>query len=486
MQIPSCRKISRRHPNQPDASHLREVKYAIVDIETTGSHAKGHGITEVAVVVTDGERELDRWESLVDPGISIPAHITRLTGIDDDLVAAAPTFAGIADELEALLSDCIFVAHNVGFDYAFIRGHFEGLGRDWSRPKLCTVRLSRKLLPGMGSYGLGNLCERLGIPNLARHRAMGDASATAALFHQLMQAPRGPETIEQALKRGTRESWLPQHVPASDFDALPVGPGVYQMLDQGGTPLYIGMSHQVRTRIRSHFTGPLSSARRQALLRDVHNIVAEPTGSTLYARLLEDVLIRTHWPVHNRAQKHQPMLHVVVAYRDRKGFDRLMVKKGRTPRGGIVHFSGAVEARDWLYRVARAAELSPVYFGLGDSEPETSVDATVHNRRLAAALESELASPFPAHAFLCLQGRNAEEAGLVYMADGRLSGLGWVEGGIPTNPDMESLMGEVQAVSRSGLADALLQSAYLEPHEIGEAHRWICFDRTEQPVEQRA
>ncbi len=481
--MPSWFKINLHGTKRPGRLHLRGVKYAIVDIETTGSHAKGQGITEIAVVITDGSNIRDRWETLVDPGMPIPAHITRLTGIDEALVSAAPTFEAIADELEELLCDCVFVAHNVGFDYAFIRGHFEAMGRDWSRPKLCTVRLSRKLLPGMGSYSLGNLCERLDIPNAARHRAMGDAAATADLFHLLFAHPSGPATMDKSLKKGNRESWLPQHVPASDFDALPTGPGVYQMLDQRGTPLYIGMSHQVRTRIRSHFTGDLGSARRQALMRDVHNIVAQPTGSTLYARLLEDVLIRTHWPIHNRAQKHQPQLHVIVPYRDRQGFDRLMVKKARTPRGGIHHFTGAVEARDWLYQVAREAACSPAYFGLGSSHGDApSTDATAHNARLAAALEALLASPFPAHAFLLLPGRTAEEAGVVYLSAGRLAGLGWADGADPDRMGFTELADSANSVARSGLSDALVQGAFLAPDSIGCPHRWRCFDATESPT----
>ena len=326
-------------------------------------------------------------------------------------------------------------------------------------------------------------CQRLDIPNDARHRAMGDAAATAQLFHLLWATPRGPEVMEHALKKGTRESWLPQHVPASDFDALPTGAGVYQMLDQRGTPLYIGMSHQVRTRIRSHFTGDLSSARRQALLRDVHNIIAEPTGSVLYARLLEDVLIRTHWPIHNRAQKHQPLLHTIVSYRDRQGYDRLMVKKARTPRGSIHHLSGAVEARDWLYELARTAGCSPAYFGLGGAadDPEAR-DAATHNAQLAAALEQALASPYPAHAFLLLPGRAADEAGVVYVAEGRLSGLGWLTGGASENEGFQVLADAVQSVARSGLADALVQGALINPEGIGARHQWRCFDADESPI----
>lgn len=465
-----------------DRMHLRGVKYAIVDIETTGSHARGHGITEVAVVITDGTTVLDTWETLVDPGLPIPEHITRLTGIDDDLVAGAPPFEGIADELEAMLADCVFVAHNVGFDFAFIRGHFETMGRAWSRPKLCTVRLSRKLLPGMGSYSLGNLCERLGIPNDARHRAMGDAAATAQLFHLLFAQESGQTTIEGALKKGTRESWLPQHVAASDFDTLPAGAGVYQMLDHRGVPLYIGMSHQVRTRIRSHFTGNLSSSRRQALLRDVHRIVAEPTGSTFYARFLEDVLIRTHWPIHNRAQKHQPMLHIILPYQDRKGYDRLMIKRARSARGSIAQFSGLIDARNWLHQLANEHAFDPAFFGLGGTESTSHRTPNEHNSLLRFALEAQSGPAFPAHAFLALSGRSENEAGLIYMQNGRFHGLGFLEGGVHRSSNFQVLEDAVKAETRSGLTDALIQSAYQEPHSLEEPHLWLAFDETGAPI----
>ena len=228
-------------------------RFAIVDIETTGSHARGHGITEIAIVITNGRDVLDRWETLVDPGLQIPTHITKLTGIDDTMVESAPTFEAIADELEDWLDDAVFVAHNVGFDYAFIRGHFETMGRVWKRPKLCTVRMARKLLPGHGSYSLGRICSDLGISNDARHRAMGDCAATVELFHRMMKTERDAEVVSSMLKRGERESWLPQHVPASDFERLPTKPGVYRFLDRKGTAIYIGMSHNVRHRVRTHF-----------------------------------------------------------------------------------------------------------------------------------------------------------------------------------------------------------------------------------------
>ena len=245
------------------------MKFAIVDIETTGGASKTRGITEIGIVITNGEKELARWSSLINPFESIPPRITALTGITNEMVCDAPGFVDVADEVESLLSDCVFVAHNVGFDYAFIRGHFEAIGRSWQRPKLCTVRLARKAFPGLPRYGLGAICDARNIPHLDRHRAMGDAEATVELFHQILAEERGKLAISDALKRGTREQWMPQHVQAEEFDALPDEPGVYWFLDCQAKPLYIGMSIKLQQRVRSHFSGSTASRKRQTLLREI-------------------------------------------------------------------------------------------------------------------------------------------------------------------------------------------------------------------------
>ncbi|MGA0846964.1 MAG: exonuclease domain-containing protein, partial [Luteolibacter sp.] len=333
---------------------------------------------------------LERWETLVDPGSPIPPHITQLTGITDDMVAAAPTFEAIADELEAWLDDCVFVAHNVGFDYAFIRGHFEVLGRVWKRPKLCTVRMARKLLPGHASYSLGRICQDLGIENEARHRAMGDAAATVELFHHMMAQADAAEWIDRTMRRGERESWLPQHVDASDFEALPAAPGVYRFLNQKGTPIYIGMSHNVRHRVRTHFSGSMKSARRQAFLRDIYRIEGESTGSVLMARLIEDELIRPHWPIHNRAQKSIPTRVAILSYIDQRGFIRFHLQRQRHVKHAIRWFRREDDARQWLHTCAAELNLDPELLGLGSDGtgktiPEEMRDA--HNLAMESLIQ---------------------------------------------------------------------------------------------------
>ena len=161
--------------------------YAVIDIETTGGFAQRNRITEIAIYVFDGTKIVEEFRSLVNPEREIPNYIALLTGINNDMVASAPSFKSIAPTIEELTKDKIFVAHNAGFDYSFIRKEFRELGINFVRKKLCTVRLSRNIIPGLHSYGLGTLCATLGIPIEHRHRAFGDARATVSLLHYLIK-----------------------------------------------------------------------------------------------------------------------------------------------------------------------------------------------------------------------------------------------------------------------------------------------------------
>src|ERR1700744_2673816 len=156
--------------------------YAIVDIETTGGHASANGITEIAVYIHDGTRVVKHFETLVNPRQNIPRYITALTGIDNYMVQDAPAFEEIAETLFSLLDNNVFIAHNVNFDYSFIKHQLKNEGYDFAAKKLCTVRLSRKVFSGLPSYSLGNLCRSLDIQIDNRHRAGGDAKATVTLF----------------------------------------------------------------------------------------------------------------------------------------------------------------------------------------------------------------------------------------------------------------------------------------------------------------
>src|SRR3569833_52960 len=191
--------------------------YAIVDIETTGGHASSNGITEVAICLHDGKKVTQRYSTLVNPQRDIPVYIRALTGITNEMVQNAPLFEDVAADIYHLLHGKIFVAHNVNFDFSFIRHHLQSAGYDLQCNKLCTVRLGRKIMPGLPSYSLGKLCHYLGIENDSRHRAAGDAEATATLFSLLLQNDSENHII-QALKQRSREQVLPPNLPKEAID----------------------------------------------------------------------------------------------------------------------------------------------------------------------------------------------------------------------------------------------------------------------------
>jgi DNA polymerase-3 subunit epsilon len=205
--------------------------YTIIDVETSGRSNK---ITEISVFKYDGKQIIDEFTSLVNPEVLIPDYITSLTGIDNGTVANAPTFAEVANDVLSITEDTIFVAHNVNFDYNVIRNEFKALGIDFNRKKLCTVRLSRKLLPGHKSYSLGKLCTDLHINIVDRHRARGDAEATVVLFDILLNQEDAETVFADFLKKTSKEATLPSHLPTAVFNNLPHTAGIYYFKNKKG------------------------------------------------------------------------------------------------------------------------------------------------------------------------------------------------------------------------------------------------------------
>jgi len=160
--------------------------YAIIDIETTGGSYLNGKITEIAILHFNGYEVTDKFVTLINPEMPIPWFVRKLTGIDDRMVANAPKFYEVADKIDAFTENKIFVAHNIGFDYSYVKQEFAYLGHIFERKKLCTVKLSRKIVPNLPSYSLGKLCDSLNIQVFDRHRAEGDATATALLMRHLL------------------------------------------------------------------------------------------------------------------------------------------------------------------------------------------------------------------------------------------------------------------------------------------------------------
>ena len=281
--------------------------FAFVDLETTGTRAGADRITEIGIVRVDddgGRVRVTEWSSLVDPEVPIPPAIQVLTGITDAMVARAPSFSTIANEVRRLLDGCVFVAHNARFDYGFLKHAFARLERTFSARVLCTVRLSRRLFPDAEGHGLDALIARHALPVSQRHRALGDARAIWSFVEGLYRdAPH--EHVDAAIRRILRMPSLPPQLPPDVLDALPEAPGVYLFYGDNPLPLYIGKSVNLRERVAAHFSQDWRSETDLRLSREIRRIEHECTAGELGALLREAVLVKSQLPAHNRALRRK-------------------------------------------------------------------------------------------------------------------------------------------------------------------------------------
>lgn len=271
---------------------------AFVDIETTGGPAQRPSITEIAVVEVD-EAGVREWSTLVRPDMRIPEHIERLTGISNDMVAGAPPFEAVADELFDRLDGRIFVAHNARFDHSHIKAAFRRMGVNLRPRVLCTVKLSRRLFPQERRHSLDHLIARHGLQVGARHRALGDALALWQFWQRLHE--RFPAArIEAVARELIGRPALPPYLDPAEVDALPEAPGVYLFYGENDIRLYIGKSTRLRSRVLAHFSADHESDRELSLSQQVRRIAHVRTAGELGALLEEARLIKRLQPILNR------------------------------------------------------------------------------------------------------------------------------------------------------------------------------------------
>lgn len=274
-------------------------RLAFVDLETTGANPVEDRITEIGIVsVTDGV--VEHWSQLVNPGCRIPVFIETLTGIRNDMVAGAPSFEAIADEVAGRLAGHTFVAHNARFDYGFLKNAFKRLGRTFQADVVCTVKLSRQLFPHFPKHNLDSLIIRHGLVTENRHRALADAELIHQFWQQLQDHP-GPDALESALRQQLKRPSLPPHLDPGVLDDIPETPGVYLFYGENDVLLYVGKSINLRQRILSHFSAETREFRELRLGQQTRRLEWRQTVGELGALLLESRLIKELQPVHNRA-----------------------------------------------------------------------------------------------------------------------------------------------------------------------------------------
>jgi DNA polymerase-3 subunit epsilon len=293
-------------------------RYAVIDVETTGLSPKFERLTEIAIIILEDGQIVDEFSTLLNPEKKIPYRITQLTGINNQMVQEAPHFFEVAKQIVQMTEDCTFVAHNASFDYRFIQAEFSRYGFDYQRKILDTVKLSRKLLPGFKSYSLGKLSSQLGIEIQDRHRAMGDAMATAELLIRLLTV--NPELSQVKIKG------LHSHLKQEQIDAIPHETGVYYFFDDQDQLIYIGKSNNIHSRVISHLNN--TTTRKAMEMREkIARVDFEICGSELIALLLESDEIKTHIPIYNRAQRRTANIWGLYPYLNEAGYHCFKILK---------------------------------------------------------------------------------------------------------------------------------------------------------------
>lgn len=429
--------------------------FAIIDIETTGGNPKKDKITEIAVFVHDGDKVVEEFQTLINPQTKIPHFISKMTGITDDMVKYSPKFFEIAKKIVEITDGKIFVAHNVAFDYKFISEEFLRLGYNYQRECVCTVKMSRKVFPGLRSYSLGRLCNDLDIRLNNRHRAAGDALATVKLFEMIKQNSSNGvlfDFIDKKLKGNI----LNPALDLSILDKIPDKAGIYFFYDNDGELIYVGKSNKIKQRIYSHLR---ENTKKKAveMLGRISRIDYEETGSELIALLKESEIIKEKKPLFNRAQRRSIFNYGIYSYADKEGYLCFKINNTNVDETPHVCFPSRDRAIDFMSKLVNKYNLCQNLCGLyqttgacfyyaikickgacmGEEKPE------YYNVRAEKAL-NEISFNGQNIAIID-KGRNGDELSLVLIVNGKYLGFGYFS----KNETIESPAGLVQYIKKA-------------------------------------
>lgn len=390
-----------------------EGNAVFVDIETNGGNGSRGRVIEVAAIKVSGGEIIDSFTSLVNPGGAVPYWITKLTGIATADVIDAPYFEDIAAQLYEFMNGSIFVAHNVLFDYSFLKREFDGAGYNF-RPKLfCTVKMSRALWPEHRGHSLEKIIGRHDIAFTARHRAYDDAKAMYD-YVKLTIASKGREAFLENIARQLKTKNLPPNVDEAVILNLPNTPGVYIFEDDFGAPLYVGKSVNIRSRVRSHFSNATTIAKELKMTLASHNVSYISTETEVEALLLESAKVKELQPIFNRQLRRKTKQSVFLRQFNDDGYETIQIENtdlsARSNFDDIYGvYSSRTQAKSRLEAAAKTFQLCPKLLGLEKAKGACfryqlglckgacigRESAKLYNRRVELALERSKIESWP-------------------------------------------------------------------------------------------
>ena len=380
--------------------------YAIIDIETTGGQFNAEGITEIAIYKFDGVELVDQFISLVNPEIPIQPFVVKLTGINNAMLRTAPKFYEIAKRIIEITQDCIIVAHNASFDYRVLKMEFKRLGYDFMKQTLCTVELSKQLLPDVKTYSLGKLVRSLGIPIADRHRASGDAMATLKLFKLLLSKDLEKTILRTLIKNEIKNGISPKLLDI--LENLPTTVGIFYIHNEKGEIILIGRSNNIRKKISQYFTADTKIGKR--IQNEVFTVTFEETGNELIALLKEREEIIHNKPALNKVQRKSAFLFGVYLDKDVKGRHQLEVRKIDGRKKDIYLFKNQQEAAFYLHK--KNEELT--------EKIPSDLSLEEYNIQFLAFVK-EIEDSF-SNIIVSMKGRNISEKSALIMENGAFKG----------------------------------------------------------------
>lgn len=428
--------------------------YAILDIETTGGKYNEEGITEIAIYRFDGHKIVDQFCSLVNPERTIQPFVVNLTGINSEMLRNAPKFYEVAKRIIEITEGCTLVAHNAKFDNRILTTEFDRLGYDFDLNTLCTVELSKKLIPDLPSYSLGKLVRTLGIPLSNRHRAQGDAKATVALFKLLLSKDTSKEIIQDLIKKDPKRQLEPKLIDI--IKMAPEKTGVYYMHRKDGKIIYIGKSKNIKKRLTQHFTNDNRKSKRIQL--EVTAVTYEETGNDLIAQLKESEEIKYNRPVYNKALRKTLFSYQLSSFKDENGYINLKIEKADGRKRAITTFTNSQQAKSSLFKITEEFKLCQKLTGLYDTNNSCFLhgikecqgaciqDESPENYNDRVTKFIEKYSYDSQHMLIIDKGRDIDERSVILIENGQYKGFGFYNLNYQiTNPEvLKSLINPMQ------------------------------------------